>query len=308
MAKLTALGHIGLGIETTFGTAVAPTFWLPYKTVKAADVIHKVTDDGRRANVTKDYAVYNTTQEGTVEIDGMAYPDALGYFVFAMLGSDAVTGTAVPYTHTLKLLNNLPPTLTLSNYSGVDERQYAGAAINALDIKFDTADKQMDVSAKFNTLLGVVGTTSTPTYSTLSPFLGFQLAPTINSVLNTNVVGGEINYKRTVAMLYTVNDTQAPTKFSSSEIEVTGKLTFDIESATEYDLYTTGTQFPLSLKFTQSANSSATFEFGNVDITKSDLDQSQQYLRVNMEWKALYNTGDAGPSTVTLTNSLATAY
>lgn len=304
MSKLTALGHLGLAYETTFGTAVAPMFWLPYQTVKADDVIKQVTDDGRKGNLTKDYAIYNTTQEGTVEVDCFGYPDAIGYFLKAMFGQDTVTGTG-PYAHKFQLVNQLGPTMTLSNYNALDERQYAGAAVNELGFKCDTTDKQLDMSAKFNTFLGVVGTTSTPTFTSLAPFLGTELTATLNSVANTNLIGADLTIKREAAMRFTATGTANPSKYTSARVELTGKMTFDIEDASEYSLYTAGTSIPLDFKFTQGTTI-LEISMGTVRLTKANFDESQEYLRVDAEFRALYNATDLGPATITLTNGVAT--
>lgn len=47
MAKISALGHVGVSLESTFGTAVVPTLYIPYNTIKVEDDIKKVVDDGR---------------------------------------------------------------------------------------------------------------------------------------------------------------------------------------------------------------------------------------------------------------------
>jgi hypothetical protein len=43
-----------------------------------------------------------------------------------------------------------------------------------------------------------------------------------------------------------------------------------------------------------------------VDITKAVVDRSQEFIRVDMEYKALYNTTDGGMTKITLKNGVTT--
>jgi hypothetical protein len=305
MPKLTALGHIGLAFETAYGTPSAPVVWIPYTSVKTEDDIKKVVDDGKRAVLSKDFAVYNATQSGKVDIDFLAYPETLGYFLKAILGQDTVTGVAAPYTHTFKVVNTLGTSMTLQNFDGNDERQYAGSVIEEIQLKFD-AETAITVTTKFMTQLGKVVTQTEPTFNVSNPFMGYTLAAKLNGVANANVVGGEITIKRETKLLFMAANTKDPSKFSHARIEIDGKLTFDIEDATEYTLFTAGTQVPIDLNFTLDANHSLDVSFGNVDISKATKDETQEFVRVDLSFKSLFNATDAGNTTIVLKNSVAT--
>lgn len=304
MSRLSALGHIGLAFETTYGTAVAPTVFIPYDTVKAEDDIKKVVDEARRAVLTKDFGVYNTTRQGKVEIDANVYPEILGYFLKGILGGYAVTGTG-PYTHTFTVANTLPPSFTISDYNSMTERQYAGAVISELGLKFDT-ENLMKLNAKFESKASVTTTTNTPTFSVTDPFRGFQATLKIGGSSNLNMVGGEVTIKRDVALLFTANNTQDPSKFSAGRIELTGKLTFDVEDETELNYYLQGTQPSLQFTFTRDANTSLDITCSKVDFTKATVDRGQEYVRVDAEFRALYNTTDNGMTKIQLKNSITT--
>lgn len=304
MTKLSALQHLGLAFETTWGTKVTPIIWVPINSCKPVDDIKKINDEGRRANLTKIFNVYDGVQSGKVDIGMDAYPDAIGYFLKAILGQDTVTGSG-PYTHVFKLVNAVGPSSTLSYYNGVAEHAYAGAQITDLSFKFDT-EGVMSCDAKYTGIMGTVVTTTTPAYSTALPFMGYQASLLVNSVANTNLVAGEVTIKRDVKLLFGANASTAPTKASSGRVQVTGKLTFDIENETaEYNLFG-GADVPIVLTLTQSANVSLAFQFSLADITKANIDSSQDFVRVDMEFDAYYNATDAGPCTITLKNAVAT--
>lgn len=305
MSKLTALGHIGLAFETTYGTAVVPTVFIPYETIKVEDDIKKVADEGRRAVLSKLFQEYASTKQSKVEVDFFAYPDVLGYFLKAMLGQYAVTGTGAPYSHKFTETITAILSTTLGDFNTVNERKYAGSVLDEFSLKFDTSGA-VKASAKFQGKASVIGTTSTPTFTTLNSIMGFQLTAKIGGTTNLNLVGGEVSFKRDNKLLFTAQNTQDVTKFATGRIECSGKLTFDVEDETELLLYLNGTQPTLDLLFTYDANTSLDLSFGKVDITKATADRSQEFLRVDAEFKALWNTTDSGVATVTLKNAVAT--
>lgn len=308
MAKLSALGYLGIASETTFGTAIAPVLYVPYTSVKVEDVIKKNVDSGIRATLAKDYAVYNSTRHSTVDIESLAYPDTLGYFFKGIMGADTVTGSSAPYTHKFTLANTNAPSYTISDYnviSGTQERRYAGSILDQLDIKFDNMD-EIKVSAKYQGKVGSLTTKTTPTQTILQPFLGWNAQLTLNGTANVNMLGGDISIKRTNELIYTANDTQDPSKYVTGVMEITGKLTFDVDDETEYLLFLNSTQPSIKVVFTVSASETLTIQLSKVDIAKANVDKSAQNVRVDMSFTALYNTTDSGLATITLLNSVAT--
>jgi hypothetical protein len=303
MSKISALGHVGVAMESVFGTALAPTLYIPYNTIKVEDDIKKVTDDGRRGVLTKDFAVYNTTKSGQVEIDAMAYPDTLGFFLKAIFGQDTVTGSA-PYSHKFTVSNALCPSITVQDYNAMTERQYAGALVQEVGLKFDS-EKEISMTTKMISKASVVTTTTTPAMSSTKPFLGFTAALKIGGTANLNMVGGEVTVKREAKLIFGANNSQDPSKYVTSRIEADGKITFDVEDETELMLYLNGTQPTLDILFTQDTNTSLDLSFGKIDVTKATVDRSQELVRVDLSFKALYNATDNGMATVTLKNAVA---
>lgn len=302
MTRLSALGYAGLAFETQYGQPVNPVFWIPYEGVKIEDDIRKVEDQARRGVLSKTFRVYNTVQSAKIEFDMDAYPELLGYFFKGILGQGTVTGTG-PYTHTFKVVNSLPPSYTIFDYNTITYRQYAGAVLHDLSLKFDT-ENMLKVSAKFESFASVTTTSQANSDTTTDAFRGFQATLQLGGSPNTNLVGGEISIKRDVKLIYGANNTQNPTKFSAGRIEVTGKLTFDIDDESEWLLYRNGTQPSLQLLFTRDANTTLQFTCSKIDITKAHIDRSQEFLRVDMDFKALYNTTDAGMIQIQLKNSV----
>lgn len=304
MSKIAALGHLGVAMEATYGTAVPPVYYVPYDSIKVEDDIKKVVDDGKRGILTKDFNSYDGAKSGTVEIDSMAYPDVLGFFLKAIFGQDTVTGASSPYSHKFTVSNALCPSITIQDYNAITERQYAGGLVSELGFKFDSA-KEVSMSAKMISKASVTTTQTNPTILTTNPFLGYTATLKIGGTSNLNMIGGEVTVKREASLIFSANNTQQPTKYVTSRIECEGKLTLDVEDESEFLLYINNTKPTLDILFTQDANTSLDLSFGRIDVTKATLDRSQETVRCDLSFKALYNATDNGMATFTLKNAVA---
>jgi hypothetical protein len=307
MAKLSALGYLGIAKEVTFGTSVAPVVFIPYDSIKNEDEIGKSIDEGRRGVMTKEFAAWQTTRKSKVEIESLAYPDTLGYFLLGVLGKDTVTGSAAPYSHKFQVLDGNANSFTLSDYNvvaGTNERRYPGAILDEVGIKFDDVGN-MKVSAKFQSKISTLTAKSTPTQNVLKPFAGWMATLTLGGSVNADLLGGDVTIKRANQLIYGGQATQDPTKYITGRIEMSGKLTFDIDDESEWLNFSNGTQPSLSITFNVDANTSLTIQCSKVDFSKATIDRSNEFVRLDVDFKALYNTVDAGLATITLKNAVA---
>lgn len=307
MAKMTALGYFGLAKEATYGTSVAPTIFIPYDSIKVEDDLRKSVDEGRRGVLSKEFAVYNTTRLSKIDVETLAYPDTIGHLLYGILGKDTVTGTG-PYTHKFQVLDGAAPSYTFADYNviaGTNERRYPGGVIDEVGFKFDD-DGNMKVSAKMQSKISTLVAKSTPTQNVSTPFQGWMASLTLGGSVNANLLGGDITIKRANELLFAGNNTQDPTRAVNGRIEISGKLTFDVVDESEYLLFLNGTQQSIQVQFQVNANQSLTFLFTKTDISKSTVDRGGEYVRVDMDFKCLYNTTDAGLCQITLINSVAT--
>jgi len=118
MSKFIArLNHIGLGVESTRGTAVAPTFWFPKMSMKHDDKVQRI-DDESSVGVVEDSLEGEVTQKFSEgELGGRVDADSLGLLMKLSLGSNsvaAVAGQAGAYDHTFNVLQSAQhPSFTL---------------------------------------------------------------------------------------------------------------------------------------------------------------------------------------------------
>ena len=98
MTALARRSFIGIAKETVQGTYVAPAFYVPITNPSAADVFAPIRDESFRNNDTILQGMYQGPGDSTVAWDMMAYPDAVGYLLRAVIGPDTVTTTGVTTT------------------------------------------------------------------------------------------------------------------------------------------------------------------------------------------------------------------
>lgn len=91
MTQLSRLGVLGIARETTLGTYLAPTDYLPVSKLDFEDQIGEIKDESIRANDTTLQGVYQGPVIADWSFDLMAYPDLIGHVLRGMIGPDTVT-------------------------------------------------------------------------------------------------------------------------------------------------------------------------------------------------------------------------
>lgn len=91
MTQLSKLASLGIALESTPGTYVAPTDFIPFTKADFEDVYAEIKDESYRANDTTLQGVYQGVVEADWSIDLMCYPDLAGIFLRGIIGPDTVT-------------------------------------------------------------------------------------------------------------------------------------------------------------------------------------------------------------------------
>src|SRR2546429_199183 len=141
--------HVGFGKESTWGTAVAPTIWLPTTDYSWNEDRNRELDQGLRAKAAKDFGAYDGTRSAKPSYGFHWYPDEVARFVARILGQDALTGSG-PYTHTMTLADK-GASDTITDFYGVSaaERRIPGAYVEKMDIKYNVASGFLDAQVGF---------------------------------------------------------------------------------------------------------------------------------------------------------------
>jgi hypothetical protein len=302
----TARSYLGIAKETTKGTPVAPTDFIPVKSasLKPVDVIGELlADNMAQGSLVKDYAYVQGRSNSTYDFAGPVYPDTIGYMLGGVLGSVATTGASAPYTHTISLKNASatgadaqPTAFTLTDFYAANVRAYPGIQFSDFTMKF-TADGLLDYDAKGTGWLSAAASTPTPTFSTVLPTPVWLATVSIGGSTVSNVVDGEISMTRPVTPIFGLANTKDPYQVFLGALETTGKIRFVMENDTELTRYLTDTQPAITLNWSQGAGATATqvaFTVTKGAYTAAMIDRSKDFVEVDITIRAIANTTDAG--------------
>jgi hypothetical protein len=130
MTQLSRLAVLGLAKESTVGTYVAPTVYLPFTGADYEDVYAELKDESYRANDSVLQGLYQGNVEADWSIDLLAYPDVTGHFLRGIIGPDTVTAAATT-TQTGSTVAGAT-TLNVTSATGITAGSYLAVDTGAL--------------------------------------------------------------------------------------------------------------------------------------------------------------------------------
>lgn len=300
------LQWLGLAKEVTWGTGVTPSYFIPFSDVKADDVIEYIADNGIRGAMAETYNEIPGFKQGNVEISGDVFPDSFGLALLAILGTDTVTGSSSPYTHSFKLARTAqPPSITVNRFDGTNIRQWAGEVAEQLDIKW--AEKAalaytLKMQGKSSTVnAGPV----TPTPTSTIPFTNWIFTANLGGTQNLHVIGFDFTIKRKLYVQHAVSNNQDPTSVTALALSATGKITFDKADDSELLMYLNNTQPSLIITGTQPGSSAVlTIQLSKAALTTGSV-SAKDVIQFDANIVGIDNATDSGPCLVSLQNSVA---
>lgn len=129
---------IGIGIETTAGTSVAPGGWLRWLDQDLNNKVDVITNESAMGNVSQVSDSEVVTQYAEGKIGGKVTGTMVGYLLTGFFGSPATTGVG-PYTHTFSMTNSSAPApaLTLAVARPIDSFRHSYAVIDSLEFSVE---------------------------------------------------------------------------------------------------------------------------------------------------------------------------
>ena len=230
--------YLGIAKEATRGTAVAPTDFIPVMkdALKPVDIVDPLYDTGLRGSNVLNYNYIPGRTRSTVDFGGAVFADTVGYAIAGVLGSVATTGASAPFTHTISLFNSLasggdvqPISYTLTDFYAVDVRSYPGCQFSDFSLKFN-ADGMLEYDAKSTGFQSETVSDPTPTFSTVLPTPVWRGTVSIGGSPVSTAMTGNIDMTRPATPIYGISSTQDPYQVFLGPLEVTGKITFIMDS------------------------------------------------------------------------------
>lgn len=321
-AQNSVRSYLGIAKETTKGTAVTPTAFIPVtmNKLKPVDIIDPLYDEGLRGSLVKNYNYVPGRTRSTFDFGGPVFADTFGWAISGLLGSVATTGASAPYTHTVSLKNASatqadaqPTAFTLTDFYAANVRAYAGCQIHDLSLAF-TAEGLLDYDVKATGFGSATASTPTPSFTTVLPTPVWQGTVTIAGSAVANSVEGSLNMTRPVTPIYGISNTQNPYSVFLGALDVTGSFKFVMENDNELTRFLTNTQPSITLDWSNGSGSTATqiaCTLTKGAYTAAVIDRSKEFVEVTVTVNGLGNTTDAGstggyaPIKWTLKNAIA---
>lgn len=301
----TSRSFIGVAKETTKGTAVAPTDFIPVlaSKLKPVDKIGELYDEGLRGSLVKNYAYIQGRAYTEFDFGGPVFADTFGYVLGGLLGDVTTTGASAPYTHTISLENATgvgsdaqPTAFTLTDFYAANVRYYPGSQISECSLKF-TADGLLDYDAKATGFPSSTTSAPTPSFSTVLPTPTWIATVTIGGSTISNSVEGNIDMTRSVTPIFGISNTKSPYSVFLGALEVKGKIRFVMEADTELTRFLTNTQPAITINWSQGSGATATqiqFTVTKGAYVAAMIDRSKDFVEVEIDLNAQANTTDAG--------------
>jgi hypothetical protein len=299
--------YIGIAKETTKGTIVAPTDFIPVAkdSLKPVDIVDPLYDTGLRGSNVVNYAYIQGRTRSTFDFGGAVFADTIGYGLAGLLGSVATTGASAPYTHTISLLNSLtsdvdvqPISYTLTDFYAVDVRSYPGCQFSDFSLKFN-ADGMLEYDTKTTGWASSTVADPTPTFSTVLPTPVWRGTVSIGGSAVATAMEGSIEMTRGVTPIYGISNTQNPYQVFLGALEVTGNIKFVMESDAQLINFLNNTQPAIVLNWAYGAGATAVQIQATISkgaYTAAVIERGDDFVSVAIEFNAQANTTDDGAS------------
>jgi hypothetical protein len=318
-----ALSHIGIGKETTFGTAVAASDYLRFISESLTEEIEQVIS-AAMGGIFDEGASYEGAHTIAGDLVYEAYPNGLGHLLRAAVGAPVTTqpdasGSPTVYQHVFTpIQTNFSSASALPPYSLEIDRnfsqafQYAGCLVNDLTVSFGTDTKIMQATAAIIAKKLSMITATSPTLETTSPFLWNQAAISINSGANTDVQTLDFGVNNSLEGRATIDGTKEVSRIlRNGKRSFPVNFTFDLQDLTEFNRFRNQTEISASIVLTGalisgSQNFKLLIEIPKLRYTAFPINVGgAETITAQVTGQAKYDATSAYAMRVTLTNTKA---
>lgn len=307
----------GIAVESEYGVPVAATTFLPM-TGNTMEVDPGWFSPELMMGV-RDLHVFPMQGEMKFEgaIDGPLFPSNAIPLLVAAIGTDAVTGTAPPYTHTLSEANTLASLTIEKNTGDFQSLQFAGCRVGKLTLKVPTGNEAAAISAD------VVGQSAavlnSPTAISVTneiPFTFAEAAAMIFGTARYEAYNSEVVIDNGVKSTYTYNGGHGPSYNTPVTLHVNGTLdvVWDSYSDSTYGDYakmaaqTTGA-YSLGVQHPSGGGYGVTLSCPEVVYSKQGTDlKISDVVMSSLSWEGHYNISDGYTIQAVVLNQVSTQY
>lgn len=306
-------GQLGIAVEATRGTAVAPVFWVPWATMSFQDRIEEVREEQGLGIIADSDSKYVTQKMGEGEVEAQIYDKAFGAMLTGLLGAAPSSGAGPPYTHTYTNTNtNQHKSLSLYWKDPDRTDMYKLGMLSSLKLSIEP-NGLAQWTVGFMSKTARDWTNQTASYTSLGAkwlhqHLEFRLAATIAALSSATAISLkslELNINKNT-IFDSVMGTIEPEDILNQQLSVEGTLQLNLEDDTYRDYMLTPTYKAMEVKLNGGTNSILTFQFPRVDFSEWEPDYAlNEIAKQSVNFKANYDQANALDiiSTCTLINT-----
>lgn len=275
------LGALGIAVESSRGTPVAPTYWLPRVSMSFFDRTTVQREEQGLGKVADSDSLFVTMRSGEGDVEAQLYDIGLGYILTSLLGDVPSSSGGNPYTHTYTFSNsNQQKSLSLYWQDPNLSLMFPLAVVESLTISVEPGG-MVEYTMSFRSKAAKDWARLTPTYATLgNKFLHqhtqFRLADTVGALSAAsalNLKSLELTLARNSAFDEVIG-TAEPVDVLGQQFSVEGSLELNNEDNTYRGYMLNGTYKAAELQLFRSSSSSMTLQFPRVDFTQWEPDYS----------------------------------
>ena len=136
MTKISGrLVRLGLAVEATRGTGVAPTIWMPHVNTTLYPKVDEARDIGAMGSLADSNDKLITERYAEGDITAELRDQSIGYFLYSWLGTVSSSGAGDEYVHSFSLSEgNQHKSLTIVEKSDIVTQMYKMAMLSRLEI------------------------------------------------------------------------------------------------------------------------------------------------------------------------------
>lgn len=275
-----ALAHLGLGKESTWGSAVAASDYLKFVSEGITEEIEQVIQEAL-SGIVDEAPSFEGLHNIAGDISTDVYPNSLGHLLRSAFGApkttqpDATNNPTV-YQHEFSPSQAefsdvcaLPPYTVEVHRDLAQAFQYAGTVVNDLTLNFGTDNKIMRASAAVIAKKLELISKTTPSFESTAPFLWDDAVISIDGAANNDASTLEFGVNNSLEGRATLDGTK-----EISRIKRSGKRTFpvsftmDLSSLTEFNRFKGQNEVAASITLT-GATITGTYNYKlTVDMPK----------------------------------------
>ena len=319
MAKVIGrTGAIGIAVEGTKGTPLAPTFFVPVQSYSFDDKVEYVKNDSAmgRIEAFNDADIIKRWSEG--EYGGKIFIDSVGAELTAVFGASPTTaerGTSDVYDHTYELANNNDhKSLSVSYVDDILDIRSPYAMVNtwALEVAVD------DYVKRTISLIGKKSATVTnsPAFTDEVEFIpsmvSLKLATNLaglDGASPINVLSFNMEIAKNAEALYVLGSNE-PSDIINKQFGVTGSIEMYFENTTYRDYVLNGTKRAGRLSMVDTGinlgtghNPELRFDLASMVFTEGERGwDANDPLKLTLNYEALVSVSDDSMITARLTN------